>query len=215
VNQGSETIAALLRTSDWPGLTDLAAQLLSPAELARAGATLDGADQLDYRAAHVLVRLLAARFAGVPPAAIRLTQSCERCGGPHGRPVVESHPGVQVSLSHTRGTVLAAAGPGPLGVDVEDLRRPPVDPGLARSVLSQPALAALASAPDQHTAFLQQWVRQEALFKAGVREPGGLHLLEQLDQQERLVYAVVSGVPVTLVPVTLVTSGDVLTSFGS
>jgi len=210
VSQGTGPLTALLRTGDWPGLDELADRLLSPAERTRAGAIIDPADRLDYRAAHVLARLLAARWTGVAPSAIWLTQRCERCGGPHGRPVIESHPRVHVSLSHTSGAVLAAAGPGPLGVDIEDLRRPPVDPRLARSVLSQAAQAALATAPDQHAAFLQQWVRQEALFKAGVREPHGLHLLEGLDRQERLVHAVVSAAPVKLV-----TSGDVLTSFAS
>jgi 4'-phosphopantetheinyl transferase len=223
-------VASVVQTSAWPAIDELARQFLSPAEQARAAAFRDPVDQVDYCAAHVLVRLLAATIAGTPPSALELEQRCEHCGGPHGRPFFGGHPGLYASLSHTRGAVLAAAGSSPLGADIESLRSQRVEARLIETVLSTAEQERLQRQSDQHASFLRQWVRKEAMVKLGLGSLGslrqigfgdltapdesdsapvcialapawpGLYLMEQLDRQAGLVFAVVSAEPVTLLP---------------
>ncbi|MBT2488592.1 4'-phosphopantetheinyl transferase superfamily protein [Streptomyces sp. ISL-96] len=141
--------------------------LLTPQEQARA-TLLTGADRPDYVAAHVLVRICAARLADVPPQSIVIEQRCPGCGATdHGRPYVRDHPGLSVSLSHTRGTVAAAAGRSPVGIDVETTAGFVFDPRLAERVLGAEAAAAVRTAADPALAFLRRWVRKEALVKVG------------------------------------------------
>ncbi|MFD8418902.1 4'-phosphopantetheinyl transferase family protein [Streptomyces sp. NPDC059466] len=133
----------------------------------------------DYLAAHVLVRLCAARLTGEPPATVVLGQLCGDCGGEdHGRPFVRGRPGLRVSLSHARGVVGAAAGPGLVGVDVEDAATALFDPRVAARVLAPAELAAVRADPDPARAFLRLWVRKEALVKVGVTTLGGLRGLD-------------------------------------
>jgi 4'-phosphopantetheinyl transferase len=126
-------------------------------------------DRADFLAAHLLVRHCVASLAGVATSAITVVQRCAVCGGPHGRPEVAGHPEITASLSHAHGIVAAAAGLGPLGVDVEAL---PGAAGLTTAELVDvltPAEAVLIdSAPDPGRALLRQWVRKEAFLKAGV-----------------------------------------------
>ncbi|WP_236242995.1 hypothetical protein [Streptomyces sp. CC228A] len=112
-------LALVRATADVLPLLDAVA--LAPYEQDRAARLAPGQQRDDYLAAHVLVRVCAARLLGVDPAVLVLGQRCAGCGGEdHGRPFLRGLPGVGVSLSHTRGAVAAAAGPGPVGVDVED-----------------------------------------------------------------------------------------------
>ena len=95
---------------------------LSPAEVNAAGRFRRAEDRLDYAASHVLFRLLAARWLGLPPrdsAGLVVTRLCTGCGSSqHGKPTVDS---VSLSLSRSHGAVMAAAGPtGTLvGADIE------------------------------------------------------------------------------------------------
>lgn len=228
----------MLVVAAWPELSALAGRMLTSAELNRSAAFLDPADRLDFRAAHVLVRLLAGRLLHVPPAGLELTQHCDRCGGSHGRPGFAAHPGLQVSLSHTKGAVLAAAAFSPVGADIENLSRPHVDAELADLVLSTDEQQTLRQATDRNAAFLRHWVRKEAMIKMGygslddlrqldfggrpasdrhdrfpVRTPleptwPGLQLLERMDRDAGLVYAIISAEPVVLMPAsTVLTTG--------
>ncbi|MFJ2396490.1 4'-phosphopantetheinyl transferase family protein [Streptomyces sp. NPDC087843] len=151
---------------------------LAPYEQQRA-ARLPVGPHEDYLAAHILVRLCAARLTGVPPATLVLGQLCGDCGGEdHGRPFLRGRPGIQVSLSHARGAVAAAAGPGPVGVDVEDVATAAFDPRVAARVLAPAELAAVRADPDPERAFLRLWVRKEALVKVGVATLGRLRELD-------------------------------------
>ncbi|MEU2773642.1 4'-phosphopantetheinyl transferase superfamily protein [Streptomyces sp. NPDC007162] len=148
---------------------------LAPYERDSAARLPAGERREDYLAAHVLVRLCAARFLGVDPAALMLGQRCAECGGEdHGRPFLCDRPDVGVSLSHTRGAVAAAAGPGPVGVDVEDAADAAFSPRVAARVLAPAELAVVHADPDPARAFLRLWVRKEALVKVGVTTLGGL-----------------------------------------
>lgn len=137
---------------------------LTALERARRDRLRTPADLAAFTAAHLLVRACAATLIGCPPADVVINQHCTGCGADgHGRPSVQGHPQIWVSLSHTRGCVAAIAASQPCGIDVEVRRtRPPVSGALtaeeARWVERQ-------SDPD---AFTRLWVRKEALVKAGV-----------------------------------------------
>lgn len=150
---------------------------LSAVELARGDRYLRLEDRASYRAAHLLVRACAAELLGCAPATLTVAQRCEVCGArDHGRPHLEEHPDVHVSLSHTRGHVAAAAAWTPCGVDVERLR-PIAPPPLALS----PAESRWLAAQDDPAAFLRLWVRKEALVKAGFARPDRLAEVDALE----------------------------------
>ncbi|MFG2475818.1 4'-phosphopantetheinyl transferase family protein [Streptomyces fagopyri] len=173
-NSPSTAHLALVRpTADVLPLLD--SVTLTPYERARAARLPAGRRREDYLAAHALVRLCAARLLDESPAALMLGQLCQYCGGEdHGRPFLHDHPDVGVSLSHARGAVAAAAGPGPVGVDVEDTSAAVFDPRVAARVLAPAELAAVRAGLDPPRHFLRLWVRKEALVKVGVTTLGGL-----------------------------------------
>ncbi|WP_424211349.1 4'-phosphopantetheinyl transferase family protein [Streptomyces sp. BI20] len=141
--------------------------LLTGVERARAEGFRADADRADFLAAHVLVRLCAGRLLGLPAGALTLVQSCGSCPRPHGRPRLVEAPGLGVSLAHTRGRVAAVAAPGPVGVDVEELAGPAPDPRLVARACTREERAAWTAAGGSREVFLRQWVRKEALVKAG------------------------------------------------
>jgi 4'-phosphopantetheinyl transferase len=149
--------------SGWPAV----ASALSPEELARADALRSDRDRDAFLAAHVLVRVCAGELLGRRPEAVPLRQRCAECGGPHGRPEVDRRPDVHVSLAHSSGWVAAAADLRPCGIDIEHagFERPLVLP-------VERALAPVErywhdGQPDRPRAFLELWVRKEAVVKAG------------------------------------------------
>ncbi|WP_457254778.1 4'-phosphopantetheinyl transferase family protein [Pedococcus sp. P5_B7] len=125
-----------------------ARNLLSPAEAARCARLSAVVDRDDFLAARVLTRLLL-RHRLAPGSPLEwisrptVSQTCDVCGGPHGRPSVDV-PGAEISWSHSHGYVAAAVGPDAIGVDIEPLR---------------PDVASVSSLP--------AWVRAEAIVKWG------------------------------------------------
>jgi 4'-phosphopantetheinyl transferase len=154
-----------------------------PTESARAGGWLDArereqlarlkqsADRSRYVAAHALLRVVVARSWGVDPASVEVTAKCTRCGGPHGRPIVNPPPGrnvLHVSIAHAGNrVVVATTDVGPVGVDVEE------DSAASFAGYDDVALAdeethALLQLPadEQRSARTRMWVRKEAVLKA-------------------------------------------------
>jgi 4'-phosphopantetheinyl transferase len=197
--------------------------LLTAAERSRARALRHSRDRDGFVAAHALARACAARMLGLPFERLTWEQRCPECGGPHGRPSIAEAPDLGLSLAHASGYVAAAAATGRVGVDVEPARNDSFDDEMARSVLTERELEALARAPDRGVAFLRQWVRREALVKVGAltldtlqsvdfshlpdgEPPGGwathcygdLHLADW--RVGPAIGAVASQVPVTLEP---------------
>jgi 4'-phosphopantetheinyl transferase len=142
---------------------------LSPPERERLSRLRRSADRQDFLAAHLLVRLCAARIVGVDAGGVSIVQRCATCGGPHGRPEIVGHPDVAASLAHSRGVVAAAAGTGPVGVDVEAF---PTAEGLVAGDLSAALTAteraAIEAAANPQHALLLAWARKEACLKAGL-----------------------------------------------
>ncbi|UQI45582.1 4'-phosphopantetheinyl transferase superfamily protein [Streptomyces sp. HU2014] len=156
---------------------DRPARILSPQERDRA-ARLAPAARRDFTAAHLLIRRCAATFLGAPAHGLDVVQHCERCQGPHGRPALRQEPRLYVTLAHCSGYVAAAASWQPVGVDVERL---PPGPGWRRAAarsLTRAEAAAVTHAPCPPAAFLRQWVRKEALIKAGRARLGGLRRVD-------------------------------------
>ncbi|TQF02412.1 4'-phosphopantetheinyl transferase superfamily protein [Kitasatospora acidiphila] len=174
---GARPLAVVRRTAEVLPLARTVA--LTAVETARAEQIADPARRDDYVAAHVLVRWCAARWLGVPPDRLVITQSCPDCGADdHGRPALEGYPELGVSLSHTGGAVAAAAGPGPVGIDVEHAAERPLDLRVARRVLSERELAAVLESDDPARDFLRHWVRKEALVKVGATALGRLRQVD-------------------------------------
>jgi 4'-phosphopantetheinyl transferase len=90
--------------------------------------------------ARLLLRDLVTREVGAGRTIV-LRQRCERCGGPHGRPMVEvdGRPGPHVSISHAGALAVVAVAPSAVGVDVE---------------------------PERNDIAVDEWVRTEAVAKA-------------------------------------------------
>ncbi|WP_206504056.1 4'-phosphopantetheinyl transferase family protein [Streptomyces chrestomyceticus] len=150
-------------------------RLLTGVERRRAVAFLTPAPRADFIAAHVLVRLCAARLLDRPADSLVLEQRCPGCGsGEHGRPGLAGLPQVYVSLSHTTGVVAAVAGHEPVGVDVERRTLPDSVRGAAGRVLSAAERAAMREHADPDAYFLRQWVRKECFVKLGRTTLGGL-----------------------------------------
>ena len=149
---------------------------LTDIERDRARAFRNHDDKRDFLAGHLLVRRAAAMLTGASASTFVVEQHCDRCGGPHGRPHLRSHPNLSVSLSHTNGVAAAACNRGPIGVDIEHWSNVPVSHGELGHVLTDAerellnACAADVSSdglePDQ-LAFLRFWVRKESLVKFG------------------------------------------------
>ncbi|MEV7007562.1 4'-phosphopantetheinyl transferase superfamily protein [Streptosporangium sp. NPDC051022] len=147
-----------------------ALDLLTDVERERAARFRHESHRRDFVAAHLLARRCAARVTGVPEERLTLLQYCDRCGPGHGRPSIAEIPRLGVSLTHSRGYVCAAAGPGRVGVDAEHIPPGPLDESLAAQALS-PAERPLV--PDNET-LIRFWVRKEALIKRGELTMDGL-----------------------------------------
>lgn len=132
--------------------------------------------------AHARLRAEAARQCGLSPSAIRIGHE------PAGRPVLLGDSTLQlplphVAISHGRGVVaLALSADGPVGVDVEVVRRIPGTPiALARRWFTSIDADWLAGLPasTRSEAFLWLWTQKEAIGKArgtglragGMRQP--------------------------------------------
>jgi 4'-phosphopantetheinyl transferase len=160
--------------------------MLTPTERERADVFRLPADREAFVAAHVLVRLCAAEALGADPGGLTVVQRCDSCGGPHGKPSLVEAPELSVSWSHTHGGVAAAAGGGPIGVDIEGLRGR--DFALLRKKTLTPAeLRWAGEEPDQDAAFLRLWTRKEALIKVGRLSLGSMARADLVGDAGRLV----------------------------
>ncbi|GAA2122733.1 4'-phosphopantetheinyl transferase family protein [Streptomyces synnematoformans] len=141
---------------------------LDAGERRRHDAFLRPADRIRFGVAHAALRRPLGGLTGTPPADLRFgRRPCPRCGGPHGRPVLERPAGgPEFSLSHGGELVLVAVAPGRVGVDVEPVGAKPPEPGLVES-LHPAERAVLLAAPEAErpAAFVRLWTRKEAYLK--------------------------------------------------
>lgn len=151
---------------EWSGVAAALESVLDSAESARAARFRFAKDREQYSVAHVLMRMLLARYSRIAPADLRFDL------GPAGKPCIapsDQSSYVEFNLAHSGDMVLiAVCSAGPVGVDVEEWTD-----GLDLDRMSQhffssneaAALRALTPA-QRHTAFFRCWVSKEAYIKA-------------------------------------------------
>jgi 4'-phosphopantetheinyl transferase len=142
-------------------------EVLSPAERARHARFMFDADRNRYLVAHVALRRVLGRYAGVSPAALTFET------GTHGRPEIVAPAGarrLRFNLSHTRGLIaIAVCLERDVGVDVEwRLRRGSDLLTLADRFFSPVEADAVRREPIQRRAdrFFEIWTLKESYIKA-------------------------------------------------
>ncbi|MFF5974408.1 4'-phosphopantetheinyl transferase family protein [Streptomyces sp. NPDC012769] len=149
--------------------------LLDARERERAAAFVRSVDRVLYTAAHVALRTVLGGLLGERPEDLVFTREpCPCCGAPHGRPALavpggeaSAPPPLHFSLSHTRGMVLIATAPVPVGADVE-LRPAPETVADLLSVLHPRERADIEAEEEpgrRAAAFGRIWARKEAYLK--------------------------------------------------
>ena len=171
---------------------DASAQL-SGSERERAAAFKFERDRSRYVSAHVALRRILSRYAGVPPEAIRYGS------GPQGKPYLDQAPeerGIAFNLTHSEGfAMVAVAWKREVGVDLECLRpRPDVLP-IASHYFHGREIDYLRQVPASAAsdAFLRLWTMKEAYIKCvgmGLSLP--LDSFSVLDENLRKEYVIAS-----------------------
>jgi 4'-phosphopantetheinyl transferase len=136
---------------------------LEPADRTRFESYRNEGDRTMFLAGRVMARALVASALGVAPHGWRWRE------GPHGRPEVDSpETTIRFNLAHSAGLVACAIANGrDVGVDVEYLRRRPVDPQVVRRYCSPDEVRDIeAHQPAWHDRFLLYWTLKEAYLKA-------------------------------------------------
>lgn len=145
-----------------PALAELEAELprLSPAECARGSAIQDMAQAQKWLAAHIALRLLLERTLG--PSVRRVPFVISNVGKPS-----LADRSLEFSLAHSfRYALFACSELGPVGVDIEETRQPRVaDERRAAIIDHAKRLSSQPLTGESNAAFLQAWVRLEALAK--------------------------------------------------
>lgn len=146
-----------------PADTDRFVDRLDDVELGRRARLRRRADRDRFTAAAVLLRRTVAATLGVTPDEVSIDRTCERCGEPHGRPVVVTRAPdrLEVSVSHAGAHVAVAICPGRrVGVDVEVIPREYAD--LLPTACSPEEVDEITDA----RGFAVAWTRKEAFLKA-------------------------------------------------
>lgn len=150
--------AALTRSRIEAGLA-----WLTPAERERYRRFYLDEDRHMFLLGRLLARSLVGAALGVSPAGWTWRE------GPHGRPEIASPATpIRFNLAHSAGLVLCAlACDREVGVDVEDLRRRPVDEAVVRRYCAPLEIADIeAQGEAWHDRFLRYWTLKEAYLKA-------------------------------------------------
>ncbi|MER7516211.1 4'-phosphopantetheinyl transferase superfamily protein [Streptomyces sp. NPDC126499] len=168
----------LLELDETPGAAfpaGLDTTVLDARERERAAAFVRPADRTLYTAAHIALRTVLGGLLGERPGDLAFTREpCPCCGLAHGRPALavpggdlSVPPPLHFSLSHTRGMVLIATAPVPVGADVE-LRPAPETVADVLSVLHPRERADVEAEEEpgrRAAAFGRIWARKEAYLK--------------------------------------------------
>jgi 4'-phosphopantetheinyl transferase len=138
-----------------------------------------------FTVAAVLLRTLLGRRLRVDPRAVAIDRTCALCNEPHGRPRVLGTD-IEVSVSHSGQLVaVAISEAGPVGVDIEQLRRLDYR-AVGRRVFTDREL----DATRDPSAFFALWTRKESVLKAagvGLHMPMTQVLVTPAEEQPRLL----------------------------
>lgn len=139
---------------------------LSAGERQRASRFHHLSDKWEFVLGRLMARSLLAARTGVPADAFTFVENA------HGRPEIAApalDSPLRFNLSHSGGLVACVLGEAKqVGVDIERVDRPAVDPRVIRRYCSEPEQAALGLLGDEqrHERFLQLWTLKEAYVKA-------------------------------------------------
>lgn len=173
--EGDESVSQFLAGTChlwWARASDAHARLqalLSEDEHTRFAGIQHQGDRNRFLASCGVMRLVLARYLGIPAAQVPITRVCSRCGRPHGRARLENSASVEMSLSHSGDRVVVAfARETPVGVDVEHIRENTPVGDLVPLTLAPPEVTALRAIDSdrQLRAFFVYWTRKEAILKA-------------------------------------------------
>lgn len=161
-------------------------------------------DKWEFVLGRLMARSLLAARAGVPPGTFTFIENA------HGRPEIAApalDSPLRFNVSHSGGLVACVLGEAKqVGVDLERLDRPAVDPRVIRRYCSEEEQAALAGMPEalRHERFLQLWTLKEAYVKArgtgltlplrqvsfdvGIEGPGDVRF-NGMDEEARWMFA--------------------------
>jgi 4'-phosphopantetheinyl transferase len=145
------------------------AETLGPGERDRAERFRFESDWGRYVAAHGALRRILSAYVGLPPGQIRYTSGA--CGRPRLAPDINPHK-LDFNLSHSGElAMVAVAGDGRVGVDLEMMRDLPLEHELAERSLSAGESSEWWHYPAEARtkAFLYGWTRKEACLKADGR----------------------------------------------
>jgi 4'-phosphopantetheinyl transferase len=164
---------------------------LSPAERRRAAAFRFDVHRMRFIEAHAFLRAIVARYLGVDPAAVSLSQRCPYCNREHGRPILVTPGGdhdkrLSLSLAHSSELAgVAVSRSRAVGVDVEHLATARASGEIAGLALTRRERRALENAAPaaRRLCFLTLWTRKEAILKAS---PPELQSLERIDTGEHV-----------------------------
>jgi len=154
--------------ADLAGAHDDPRALLDIAERERAARFVEAGHGRRWAAARAALRALLALYTDANPRELRFTE------GPHGKPALAAGEdgrasALRFNLSHSGDTALIAiANEREIGVDVELPRRMVDHVAIARRILTAEEadrIAAIKDPGERERAFLQAWVRWEAVLK--------------------------------------------------
>jgi 4'-phosphopantetheinyl transferase len=135
-----------------------AVAIFSPEENARAARFHFEEDRERWTRSRALLRLwLALRLEVSPESLVFET-------GSHGKLSLRAHPRCHFNLSHSGSLVALAAGPEPVGIDIEHCRDLPFA-SLATHAFRPEEIAAIQSSVDPGGLFYQLWTAKEAVMK--------------------------------------------------
>lgn len=124
-------------------------------------------DRARFETAHVALRVVLAACTGTGLADISLAaKACRSCGGPHGKPILRDRPEVEFSLTYSGRLALIALARVPVGVDVEQEAKRPINDVMKTIATSREIRELGACAHRADDACLRLWTRKEAYLKA-------------------------------------------------
>ena len=176
VNLEASDIALVLyaRTADIGYFVSNHMHLLNEIELKRWRTISRTSDKDLFAASHQIARFAVADYLGCAVDSVLIRQCCKSCGGPHGKPMVISHKGIEISWSHTERAIVVGVSQRPIAVDVEGHAD-----GFSRTdinldrILSSTEVSRFAAALPSGQLFVsleqfnQIWTYKECLVKLG------------------------------------------------
>jgi 4'-phosphopantetheinyl transferase len=145
-----------------PGAIDAALGWLTSSERQRYDRYRADEDRHMFLLGRTMARAIVGRCLAVPPTSWQWRE------GTHGRPEIAEPPtDLTFNLAHSAGLVVCAVAWGrEVGVDVEDLKRPPVEWNVVTRYCAPREVSEIGAHQAWHDRFLYYWTLKEAYLKA-------------------------------------------------